>query len=139
MNRHQEAAMHVLVTEAQFGDADPLAERLRQIGCRVSRCHNSAGICQALAPGGRCPLDGADPIDLVVDVRPPVSDLTAREFGAICGIRARIPVAATGVNGTRPHLPPGLDLRVVATTEHDLIDSCQETVHREPHLVRGLE
>ena len=119
--------MHVLITETLFGDADRLATRLRETGCRVSRCHGTAGVCQALAPGGRCPLDGPEPVDLVVDVRTPLDELTAREFGVICGIRARVPAAAVSVTGIRPHLPPGLSGRVAATTEEELIRACRDT------------
>jgi hypothetical protein len=118
--------MHVLITETLFGDADRLAERLREVGCRVSRCHGAAGICQALAPGGRCPLDGPEPVDLVVDVRTPVGELTAREFGIVCGIRAGVRAAAVSVTGIRPYLPPGLAGRATATTEDDLIRACRD-------------
>src|SRR5205807_1781358 len=73
------------------------------------------GICRVLGPGGRCPLDGPDPVDLVVDVRPPVSELTAREFGVVCGVRARVRAAAVGVTGRWPELPPGLAGRVTVS------------------------
>lgn len=118
--------MHVLITETLFGDADRLAGRLREAGCRVSRCHSGAGVCQALAPGGRCPLDGPEPVDLVVDVRTPVTELTAREYGVVCGIRARVRTAAVSVTGIRPYLPPGLAGRVIVTDEEDLIRACRD-------------
>lgn len=116
--------MHVLLTEALFGDADPLADRLRAIGCQVSRCHQGSGICQALVPAGRCPLDARDPVDLIVDVRGQTAELTAREFGVVCGLRAGIPIVLVPAGGSRPAVPPGLERRVSVVTEAELIDSC---------------
>ncbi|HEX9335925.1 MAG TPA: hypothetical protein VF892_08560 [Pseudonocardiaceae bacterium] len=121
--------MHVLLTEAQFGDADELAERLRAVGCHVSGCHRRTGICRALAPGGICPLDGADPVDLVVDARTPDPELTAREFGVVCALRARVPVAIVPAGAG---VPAGLESRVLVLTQDELVEVCRETVRRHP-------
>ncbi|HEX9336281.1 MAG TPA: hypothetical protein VF892_10360 [Pseudonocardiaceae bacterium] len=124
--------MHVLLTEALFGDADELAERLRAVGCQVSGCHRRAGVCQALAPAGICPLDGANPVDLVVDVRTPNPELTAREFGVVCALRARLPVAIVPAGDSEPVVPPGLENRVLVMSRDELIEVCGETVQRHP-------
>jgi hypothetical protein len=124
--------MHVLLTEAMFGDADELAEQLRAIGCRVSRCHSRAGICRALASGGVCPLDHLDPVDLMVDVRSPILELTAREFGVVCALRVRMPVAIVPVGDGVPTVPPGLERRTIAVTREQLLRACREAVERHP-------
>jgi hypothetical protein len=117
--------MHVLITEALFGDADELAETLHVAGCRVARCHDRSGICRALAPGRRCPLDDRDPVDLVVDVRAPLSELSAREYGAVCAVRARIPLVIVSVTDGEPTVPDGLVHRAAAVTRAELLDACK--------------
>lgn len=118
--------MRVLLTEAVFGDSDEVAKALRQSGCRVSPCHVRSGICRAFSPGGNCPFDEADPPDLAVDVRSPEAELTAREFGVVCALRARVPVVVTPVPGScGPLVPPGLEQRVTVATQEDLLGACQ--------------
>ncbi|MFG1643577.1 hypothetical protein ACGFMK_25055 [Amycolatopsis sp. NPDC049252] len=106
--------MHVLLTEASFGDADFLVQPLWDTGCLVSRCHSRAGLCRALAPGAMCPLDEpfAQP-DLVVDVRGQGPDLTAREYGVVCAIRDHVPIALVSPDpDVRAEIPAGLENRV---------------------------
>jgi hypothetical protein len=117
--------MHVLLTEAMFGDADELADQLRAFGCHVSRCHSRAGICRALAPGGACPLDGLDPLDLMVDVRSSIPELTAREFGVVCALRARMPVVIVPVGDGVSMVPAGLEHRTIAVTREQLLQACR--------------
>ena len=63
--------MHVLVTEARFGDSDRLVARLRELGIRVTGCHDRVQQCRALVPGQRCPVDDfVDPIDWQPDLTP---------------------------------------------------------------------
>lgn len=123
--------MHVLITEARFGDAEEVAELLHDAGCHLTRCHDRVGICRALAPGRHCPLDNRDPIDLVVDVRAPLPDLTAREFGAVCAVRARIPLAVVSATDELPVVPPGLERWAAAVTRTELLDACRTGMRDE--------
>ncbi|MET8846826.1 hypothetical protein [Amycolatopsis sp. NPDC004625] len=126
--------MHVLLTEASFGDADFLVQPLRDAGCLVSRCHDRTGLCRALAPGGRCPLDEpfAQP-DLVVDVRGREPELTAREFGVVCAVRDHVPVALVSPDpDVRAEIPPGLDNRVTVIDVDGLLATCRAATRHLP-------
>ncbi|MGW4065153.1 hypothetical protein ACWEGE_43175 [Amycolatopsis sp. NPDC004747] len=119
--------MHVLLTESSFGDSDFLLQPLRDAGCLVSRCHSRAGLCRALAVGGRCPLDEpfAQP-DLVVDVRGQGGELTAREYGVVCAVRDRVPVALVSPDAcVRAEVPPGLENRVTVIDVEGLLATCR--------------
>lgn len=117
--------MHVLVTESTFGESTRTAASLRALGCRVSTCHSTVGICRAFAPGDRCPLDGGRPVDLVVDVRDQSAQVTAREYGVVCGTRARLPVVLVSADPQVPVLiPAGLESRVTGTTVDGLLSAC---------------
>lgn len=121
--------MHVLVTESAFGEAARVTAALRERGCQVSTCHSTVGICRAFAPGDRCPLDGGRPVDLVVDVRHQSEQLTAREYGVVCGTRARLPVVVVGGDpGVPVVVPAGLEARVTSTTADNLVSACGEAV-----------
>ncbi|GAB3490082.1 hypothetical protein [Amycolatopsis cihanbeyliensis] len=124
--------MHVLVTEAAFGDGDELVARLRAEGCTVSTCHSSSGICRALAPGAGCPLDGPKPVALMVDVRSAGPELTAREFGVVCAVRAGLQVALVPAEPGLPMpVPPGLRNRTTVATADQLADACHHALRTE--------
>lgn len=121
--------MHILVTESTFGDAARLTTSLRQLGCQVSTCHGTVGICRAFAPGDRCPLDGGQPVDLVVDVRDQSAQLTAREYGVVCGTRAKLPVVLVSSAPEVPvRVPAGLESRTTGTTTDSLLSACGQAV-----------
>jgi hypothetical protein len=121
--------MHVLVTESSFGESAELAKSLRQRGCRVSTCHSTVGICRAFAPGDRCPLDGGQPVDLVVDVRDQSAQLTAREYGVVCGTRARLPVVLVSSVPEVPVLvPDGLESRATGAAADSVLSACGQAV-----------
>jgi hypothetical protein len=121
--------MHVLVTESTFGEAARVTSSLIDLGCQVSTCHGTTGICRAFAPGGRCPLDGGRAVDLVVDVRGGAEEFTAREYGVVCATRARLPVVLVGGDQDVPVVvPPGLESRVSETTVDGLLSACGEAL-----------
>lgn len=84
----------------------------------MSTCHADSGLCRALAPGSRCPLDGrADPVDLVVDVRGADDGLTVREYGVVCALRAGRPVFVVEADPlVGPVAPAGLAARVTVAS-----------------------
>lgn len=116
--------MHVLITEAQFGDAERIGRRLREMGVRVSTCHERVGYCRALRPGGRCPLDAfTDPVELVVDVRGVGAELTIREYGVACALRAMRDVVVVPAEPELPvTVPAGLSEVVTGITEQELVE-----------------
>ena len=123
--------MHVLVTEQNPGQSADLVRRLRFLGCTVSTCHDgSTDICKGVVPGG-CPLEGRRPADLVVDVRGE-RELTAREYGAVCGVRAGLPVALTGLDWLdKPPVPDGLRHHVTAIRSNALLVGCVDALRDE--------
>lgn len=122
--------MHVLLAEASCGDGDALADRLRGIGCQVSRCHQGSGICQSQVPAGRCPLDGRTPVDMLVDVRGKAAELTAREFGVVCALRSGVQVVVVPAGKARTAaVPRGLEDRVSVASQTELIDNCRSAMN----------
>lgn len=126
--------MHVLVTEQSPGQSDDLARRLRYLGCVVSTCHDSStDICNGVVPGG-CPLEGRQPADMVVAVRGE-RELTAREYGAVCGVRAGLPVALTGLGWQdKPPVPDGLRHRASAIRASALLVGCVDALRDEKSM-----
>lgn len=126
--------MHVLLTEQRFGDADAVVESLREIGCRVSRCHVETGLCRALAPGRRCPFDEPEPPDLVVDVRGFDESLGTREYGVVCGIRQnRAVVLVEPSPGVPVSAPAGMESWVTVTSAEKLLAACQSGLRMRRH------
>jgi hypothetical protein len=122
----KEAAMHVLVTDAHFGASDRLVQRLQQLDVRVTRCHDQVGYCRALQLGARCPLDDLGTVDLVVDVRGTGDELTAREYGVVCGERARRPVWIVGSDPDVPvTIPAAVRDIAIPATEQEFLTRCQ--------------
>lgn len=120
--------MHVLVTESMFGDADTAHEKLRAHGHEVSTCHANGGVCRAVSPGDFCPLDGDRTVDLVIDVRGlDDEELTAREYGTVCAIRAGVPLAVvSAIPSHPPVLPPGLSRHAWAYSADQLDRACAD-------------
>ena len=124
--------MHVLVTETRPGGATRLVARLRELGCRVSTCHDNGTVCVAVAPGGGCPLDGRDPAGVVVDVRADDAELTAREYGAVCGVRARRQVVFVHEDPERqPAIPRGMNPHMAAVRAPALVQACADALNTE--------
>jgi len=77
-------------------------DQLRAAGLATHRCTGSgeaAFPCNAMVPGRGCPLDQHD-VGVVLDVRHrPSAEPTWSEMGAVCGLRAGIPLVTAGVPG----------------------------------------
>ena len=88
--------MEILITEAAPGDADDVAGELTATGHQVSRC-NLAGTdrCAPLVSGAGCPLHER-PIAAVVDVRRRPVAFGQHELGAMCAVRAGVPLVVCG-------------------------------------------
>nr|WP_052393787.1 hypothetical protein [Kutzneria sp. 744] len=124
--------MHILVTESAPGASRRLVGRLRELGCRVSACHDSSTVCRAVAPGGGCPLDGAEPAGIVVDVRDGAGELTAREYGVVCGVRARRQVVFVDVDeDRRAAVPTGMNPHMTAVQMPALVQACADALRTE--------
>jgi hypothetical protein len=124
--------MHILVTESRAGCSTRLVAQLRELGCRVSTCHDRGSVCVAIAPGGGCPLDGAEPVGAVVDVHGDDAELTAREYGAVCGVRARRQVVFVDVDeDRRPAVPRGMNPHMAAVRMPALVQACADALNTE--------
>jgi hypothetical protein len=124
----QEPVAHILVTEAHVGAGERLAQRLRDLGVRVSTCHDRVGSCRVLRQAGRCPIDASsDPVDLVVHVRGASEELTASEYGLMCAVQAMRNVVIVCADPASPAVVPvGLRGRATATAEEQLIEACRQ-------------
>lgn len=124
--------MHVQVTEQRAGAADELVAQLKKLGCVVSTCLADNAICAAVAPARRCPLDGTLPVDLLVDVRTDSQELTVREFGVICALRAHCPVVFVAPSDDRlPVVPHGLQRQVTVVRKSALLTACADALRTE--------
>jgi hypothetical protein len=100
--RGQRGVMDILVTEAEPGDATELVERLAAAGHRVATCHRPGlARCVGLEAAGGCPLTPGR-TDVVVDVRRRPVGFTERELGALCAVRADVPLVVVGPTPAEP-------------------------------------
>ena len=120
-------AVEVLVVGADDWAIRRAAAELTGAGRRVHRCHDSAETpfpCNALIPGRGCPLD-THHVDVVIDVRARAnSELSMGEMGAICGLRAGLPLVLAGLSEAAP-------LEHWAATvpaDGDIVTSCDEAM-----------
>lgn len=116
--------MHLLVIEDRPGIAVRSAEALERAGHHVHRCHESDAKpfpCHALTAA--CPLEGRDPIDLVVDVRCGTgATATAGESGGTCALRRDVPVLVDG------RVDPFPGWAAVRREDEDLLPACERAV-----------
>jgi hypothetical protein len=128
--------MRILVTEQNPGQGKDLVRRLRYLGCVVRTCHDdTTDMCNGVMPGG-CPLEGPQQSDMVVDVRGD-KEFTAREYGAVCGVRAGLPVVLTGLDWQdKPPVPDGLRHRVSAIRQNALLAGCVDALRDEERETR---
>ena len=96
--------MHLLLTETVTPRARDAARSLREAGHVVHACHDEGDVdatCGALR-GESCPLE-ADPVDLVVTVRPMGAPKpTPLEDGVLCAVRRKVPVLVAGSTAGDP-------------------------------------
>lgn len=124
--------MHVLVTESRPGCSTRLGAQLRELGCRVSTCHRGGTVCAAVAPGGGCPLDSVNPAGVVVDVRTDDPEFAAREYGVVCGVRARRQVVFVHEDPERqPAIPRGMNPHMAAVRMPALVQACADALRTE--------
>jgi hypothetical protein len=130
--------MRVLVIETQDRDADAAVESLRDAGHSVTFCHEpGAGSLDCNGMPGRpgCPLDHGG-IDVAVLGRSspaaigwsPSADPTAREAGAGCARRHRIPVVITSKVPTTK--PPAWATDVVDPDDPSLVERVRDAARR---------
>ncbi|HET9692564.1 MAG TPA: hypothetical protein VFP61_15555 [Acidimicrobiales bacterium] len=102
------ALADVLVVGTEDWSIDSAVNQLVAGGHPVHRCSDSTETpfpCNALVPGRGCPLDGA-PVRVVLGVRGrPGGGVTAGELGAVCGLRAGLPLVLAGFHAGSPLSP----------------------------------
>jgi hypothetical protein len=100
--------MRVLVVESHLGASERLKGELDRRGHQVLTCHaddHERHGCRAVDRHDGCPLDqGA--VDVTVDVRRSYHpDPRPLEQGAICAVRARVPLVVAGTPSDSPLEP----------------------------------
>jgi hypothetical protein len=100
--------MDVLVVESHLGAAERLRRTLEDRGHRVLTCHedeHERNGCRAVHADQGCPLDRGR-VDVAVDLRRSHHpDPRPLEQGAICAVRARVPLVVAGAPSDSPLEP----------------------------------
>jgi hypothetical protein len=121
------AAREILVVGSEDWAIRQAQEELTEAGRVVHRCHDSAESpfpCNALVAGMGCPLD-RHPVDVVLDVRAgPHRDPSLGEMGAICGIRAGLPLVVAGLSVAMKLAPWATRVPAQGT----IVESCDAAV-----------
>jgi hypothetical protein len=122
--------MRVLLTEATFEESVPIQAALGAAGFDVYPCHRRSGLCQAFSSS--CPLDLVD-VDVAVVVRSGGrSELTTREYGAVCAHRAGVPLLVTSADDLpAPAVPVGLAGPASAAVPRDELPEACRRISRE--------
>jgi hypothetical protein len=119
------APMHVLVVESERRGADRAVEELEQAGHVVARCTEPlapAFPCAALS-NGACPLDAAQPIDVVLDVRRhPGSQPAPGEAGVSCALRRHVPLVVAGGSALNPFAEWATEIQ---SEPFDVVPACE--------------
>lgn len=101
-------------------------------GHPVLRCHDPgepAFPCNALRPGGRCPLDSG--FDVILDIRSrPAPAPTVGETGVVCALHRGVPLLVAGLTNGNPFVPWAED---VVDTADDL-PTAVARIHRTVDL-----
>jgi hypothetical protein len=100
--------MRVLVVESHLGASERLKGELTRRGHEVLACHEDQHVrhgCKAVDPDAGCPLDERN-VDAAVDVRRSYHpDPRPLEQGAVCAVRARVPLVVAGTSTDSPLEP----------------------------------
>ena len=122
------SSLNVLVVGSEDWSVARASSELRAAGVTVLRCNDSVEDpfpCNAVLPGRSCPLD-AGRVDVILAVRGrPRSAITLGEMGAICGLRARIPVVTAGL-----YEASGLERWATPVGDEDIVIACQRAAGR---------
>lgn len=116
--------MRVMVVEADRGDANRAVQKLEAARHEVLRCHEQ-GLgpfpCNGLMDPATCPL--AVGVDVALTVRRvPWRTPTPSEDGAICAVRAGVPLVVTGTTQVNPFAP----WAEAAVEEMDVVAGCEQ-------------
>jgi hypothetical protein len=126
--REQAAEILVVgVDDWAIGDA---AAQLVAAGRTVHRCSDSVESpfpCNAMVAGRGCPLD-VSRVDVVLDVHSrPRSGLPLSEMGAICGLRAGLPLVIGGISEVSVLAPWAEQVGL----EGDIVSTCDAAVAKQ--------
>ena len=119
----------VLVTGTEGWAVGHAAQLLRDAGFTVATCHDEGAPlfpCRGLTGDGRCPID--DGVNVVLTVRPhPLPQLTRREVGVICGLRAGLPLVVAGSTVLHPFADHATEV-VEGLDGADLAAACERAI-----------
>jgi len=124
-------AAEVLVVGADHWAVSDAVSQLQAAGRMVHRCSESPEApfpCNALVPGRGCPLDH-HPVDVVLDIHSrPDSQPHLSELGAICGLRAGIPLVVAGLSEVSVFAP----FAERVPPAGDIVSTCDQAVWERP-------
>jgi hypothetical protein len=134
-NTDQTIVRDVLVVGTDDWTVERAVDQLKAAGQRTHRCSDSVESpfpCNALVPGRGCPLDRG-PVHVVLAVRGhPRSAVSLGEMGAICGLRAGLPLVTAGLHGSSGLTPWSTP---VASTG-DIVSACAHAVLPPTEMAR---
>lgn len=129
--------LSVLVVGTDDWAIEQSAASLSSAGHAVHRCHELGEAvfpCNALRPGGSCPLDRG--VDVVVTTRArPVAAPVPSEVGVTCALHAGVPLVLSGIWRNAPFAE--LASTVVAQ-DGDLVAACADVadVSADENVIR---
>ncbi len=121
----------VLVVGTDDWALDQGAAALDSAGMQVLRCHEPgapAFPCNALIPGGVCPLDAGFDVVLTTRARP-TPTIQPGEIGVVCALRTGRPLVVAGAARHNPFA----DLTATVVAEHgDVVTACRSVIESAP-------
>ena len=136
--REQTVGGRVLVVGTDDWAIEQGAEVLTAVGFTVLRCHDAGAPtfpCNALRPGGVCPVEAG--VEVVVDIRArPSATPDPNEFGVVCAVRDRIPLVVGGLGEHNPFSPWAT---VVVQPSGDLVSAVETIIGRAAADIEVLQ